>query len=487
MLNKENKNIFKSFFHVGVGTILGLVISVLTTPIITRLVDPEEYGKLSIFNLYISIAVMTLCLGLDQSLLRYYYKKDDIQYKRELFTKCFFVPFIILLLVCLIFYFINLSFGSFFEFSGIIFVFLIGVVFEFAFRFSTLLLRLENKSLLYSLTGIINRIIYVGVAILLLKLLDVSSFDYLAYSLVLGLIGSSVFAILINKKIWKPLIKTKECEINFKELMRYGLPFILVSGLETLFSSIDKLSLKILCDYSTVGIYASALSIAHLFAIVQSSFNTVWAPVSIKHYEENPEDNAFYTKYNQAITLIMFAFGLTLIASKDLLVLMLGEKYRSAVFILPFLCFHPIMYTISETTFVGIVISKKSYLQLITVAVSCLVNICGNILLVPHLGGKGAAISTGFSYIVFYTLRTIFGKKNYYFDNHPLKFVAATILLIVFSAISTFLSFQWWMILIYLFMIGILIVLYWETFKKMLYLVYGLASKLFKKKGENVS
>ena len=46
-----------------------------------------EYGQLSIFTLYATIAVMVLCLGLDQALVRFYYESDTLEYRRALLFK----------------------------------------------------------------------------------------------------------------------------------------------------------------------------------------------------------------------------------------------------------------------------------------------------------------------------------------------------------------------------------------------------------------
>ena len=72
---------------------------------------------------------------------------------------------------------------------------------------------------------------------------------------------------------------------------------------------------------------------------------------------------------------------------------------------------NPIMYTISETTCVGMVLKKKSICQIYVVCISCVVNILGNTILTPIIGAKGAAFSTGLSYIVYFVLRTFFSQK----------------------------------------------------------------------------
>ena len=50
----------------------------ITTPLITRIADPSEYGQLSVFNAYADIMLAFLYLGLDRSLMRFFYD-DEIE------------------------------------------------------------------------------------------------------------------------------------------------------------------------------------------------------------------------------------------------------------------------------------------------------------------------------------------------------------------------------------------------------------------------
>ena len=74
---EKKQSFLKHFTIIGGGTMINMLLGVLTEPIISRLIDPADNGKYGIFTMYSSLAVMVLCLGLDQSLVRYYYEKDN--------------------------------------------------------------------------------------------------------------------------------------------------------------------------------------------------------------------------------------------------------------------------------------------------------------------------------------------------------------------------------------------------------------------------
>ena len=223
----------------------------------------------------------------------------------------------------------------------------------------------------------------------------------------------TVVGIGSQKKLWNFKKIRQRYPIDRKELYRYAFPFIVSMGITTIFQAIDKMSLNRYCSYEEVGIYSSAVTLVHVFAIVQTTFAAIWPPMVVEHYEKEPEDRTFYQKGFRTMSFVMFFIGISLILCKDLFVLLLGENYRGSAAMIPFLCLSPIMLTISDTTVIGITFSKKSYLQIIVSAVACATNIVGNTLLVPIMGGIGAAISTGLSYIVFFAMRTILSNRYF--------------------------------------------------------------------------
>lgn len=91
--------------------------------------------------------------------------------------------------------------------------------------------------------------------------------------------------------------------------------------------------------------------------------------------------------------------------------LFLGAEYRNTAKIFVFLLFVPVLYTVSETTCLGIEFSKKTIYNLWLTIISVIINLLGNYLLIPKFGAEGAAITTCISYIVWFWLRTLFSRK----------------------------------------------------------------------------
>lgn len=464
MNKKKGKFFINHFVMIGGGTAINLLIGLITTPMITRIVDPVEYGKWSIFTMYAGIGLMVFCLGLDQSLVRFFYREDDLSYKSNLINFCWRIPVIGAISFGFLISFISYIGLYRFEFeTGIIVLLCFHIVVLIFNRFGQLVLRVSYKSGIYSLTTIVQKLIYVCLVLLAVKTIKGKYFVVMVIATIISYVVPGMISVFSQKDLWLLHKQNQNNDFDKREIILYGLPFILSLGITTIFQSIDKMSLNYYCDYIEVGVYSSAMTLVHIFAILQTTFNTLWTPLVTEYYEKNSEERSFYQKGNRIITVLMFAFGISLILIKDIFALLLGVKYREAAFILPFLIFNPIMYTISESTCMGIGFLKKTKMNIVIAVTACTVNIVGNILLVPFLAGRGAAISTGLSYIVFWAMRTIISNYYYYVDFGIKKFLIITLSTVVYALYSTFYSINLILIIGYFICMGILIALYHQT------------------------
>lgn len=434
------KGFLHHFLIIGSGTAINMLIGFFTTPIITRLVDTEYYGQLSIFTLYSGIAVMILCLGLDQALVRHYYQEETNDYKKGLLFKCIFLPIIVCIFLSIVFFLLSVFSIIPIGFSTFICALLIlNVLFSLLYRFCLLVIRLEFNSKYFAILNIIHKVAYLISAVLLILLVKDYYFECLAVSTVVSSFLCAFIGIMCQRKQW--LFRRDDfvrCNVNLRQLLKYSLPLMVAMGISSLFDAIDKLSLQYFCTYSEVGVYTSALTLTSVFAIVQTTVNSMWGPATIEHFTKNPDDKRFYQRGNQIVTVVMFLISISLIAFKDIIAFLLGAKYREAAFVLPFLVFHPLMYTVSETTQIGISFMKKTNFQLIVVLSSCILNLVGNLILVPLIGQRGAAISTGIAYILFFSLRTILSCKLYPVNYKLGQFYSFTAFLFVYAMYNTF-------------------------------------------------
>ena len=421
-------NLLKKFLSFSIGGYVNAVIGFFMLPFITRILTPEEYGIASLIAVLVDMLVIMCSMGLDQGLVRFFYEEDEDNRGRLLYNSISYpIIFFFILSIILFIFKDKITFFILNKNDNFLWkVILVSILFRILHLFSILIIRMQQKGKLFSFFNILLKVSEFLFILILYKIYK-NSYKILILASLFSFILTSLLSIFFERKIWTFSGKEK---ITKKELLKYSFPLVLTMGLTWLFASADKLTIKYFSDLNQVGLYSSSFKIVSIISVIQSGFTTFWTPIVYEHYSKNPEDTLFYKKANDYLSIIFFSMGLGILIFRDLIVFLLGDKYYLSKFIIPMLIFIPVMYLISETTVMGISFKKKSkYFLYISIVVS-ITNILGNIILVPFLGSKGAAISTGVSYILFFALRTYFSNKliNFNFNLKRIYFIIILIL-----------------------------------------------------------
>ena len=404
----------KHFFTLFLGTGLNVILGVITTPIVTRLVDPAVYGELSLFNLYGSILLVFMLIGQDQSYNRYYFSDESKCFKRYILRLTAGGPILLSFLaggIACLYY----AFGARGEYVVLIFaVYCVSMVVD---RFTNMTLRLGMRSGLYSFCMNMQKLSYTVFVILGLTCTDLDHILVLTGCTVLAQMISAVIGFIAERDKWKfTAVTSEEAKeygkiVDLKMVLKYGWPFIFSSLCAWLYTGSDKLMIEMFSSKAELGIYASALSIIGIFSVITNTFNTVWAPMAVEEYEKDSSNKEFFIKAADYVTIVVFAAGAAVILFKDIIVYLLGPEYREAVFLIPFLSLYPVLYTISESTVYGINFAKKTHWHIIVTGSCGLVNVVLNYFLINAIGSLGAAIATGITYTLLLVLRTALSIK----------------------------------------------------------------------------
>lgn len=414
-----SNNLFKKFISFSYGSWVGLIIGFLGTMLTTRILLPEDFGRTSMFTLALNISVVLVMFGTDQSFVRFFYEEKEDN-RSGLLYNCLFIPLLLILIISIIiFVFRNqISLLLFDEENFILIIILIiGILFQTIYRYAGLVIRMQQKGNLYSLLEILYRTLSI-VTLLVLYLMIGPNYEIIIYSTVINLVILTTYAVYKERKFWHLRNAINNKLTNSKsDILGFGTPLVLTMMITWLFQSFDKIAIRQWSSFDELGLYAAALKITALVSVLQGTFSTFWTPVAYEKFEKEPDNKYFFEKMNRIITFVMLLVAILSIVGKDFIVLLLGKEYRETANIMPFLVFMPIMYTISETTVLGINFFKKPKWHILIASISCVINVIGNWMLVPKYGAIGASISTAFSYVVFFILRTqislIYYKLNY--------------------------------------------------------------------------
>lgn len=434
----ETKNILKKFLSYSIGSYLAIIIGFFSTPVVTRLFLPSEFGKFSLILVFVNLFFIGSLMGLDFTYQRYYCE-INITEKFSLLRKCLkfsLLSFFIIVGICFILKEIILKYFQIESISVMIVVFIL-IFITIINRFFGITLIMQQKTKIYSILQVMAQILNI-IILLSLYYFNGGTYLILLYSNIIIVFFTTAFYIYFSRNIF--LEKKNTIKIKDKDLLKYGIPMAFTTGLTWLFQSIDKIFLSCYSNDQELGYYSAAFKIVSVLIVLQASISTFWNSIAYDIYIKNSKERKFFEKNAIYISCLMFFISIFLLILKPLIYIFLGSKYQNSIDIFPFLLLIPVMQSISDITGIGINFSKKTIYSTIISLIVASINVLGNYLLVPIFGALGAAISSGISYIIFFILRTSISSKMIGFRFNYLKLGFGIIVLIINFIISIFIK-----------------------------------------------
>ncbi len=391
----------------ALGPIAGAALGFITLPLITWFFSQEDIGRLAMLNVVTSFSTLLFSLGLDQAYVREFHETKN----KPKLIKSTLLPGLILLLISLV---LLLSFDNVISkwlleidsFSLSIMVSAV-VLSTFIARFLSLILRMNEKGLAYSMSQLLPK--------LLLILIILGYVIFQAKKDITNLLTANVTATLTvclvygwnTRKDWLAALKEKIDFKYLKELLDFGIPLIFGGLAFWGLTATDKIFLKELSSYDQLGLYSVSVSFAAAASIFQSIFSTVWAPTVYKWAAAGEGLEKIHKVNRYVLFVIIMLFCLVGLLSW-VVTFILPNNYAAVQWLVIPCLGYPLLYTLSETTVVGIGVTRRSSFSMLAAFIAFIINAIGNYLLVPTLGATGAAISTCIAFWFFFILRTEF-------------------------------------------------------------------------------
>lgn len=181
-----------------------------------------------------------------------------------------------------------------------------------------------------------------------------------------------------------------------KSIFIAALPFAMLVGFSTIYNRIDIVLITNILGYTQTGLYTAAYKFFDLLAffpaVVSHSLYPVFATLMAERkIGEVRQILEKYLRFMAAIALPLATGGMLL--SEPIILLLAGEEFRAAAPALAILVWAPailFLYVVVNS----LVISQLTKFATAITGVNVVINIVGNILLLPRLGIMAAAIMT---------------------------------------------------------------------------------------------
>lgn len=427
----RNNKIMKTLSVYISSSLLNIIVGIVAIPIMTRVFRPNEFGQLSMFNTCTNMFLIFCLLGLDQGYLRYFYEEN--KNKERLLIKIIKISIVIFFFLTLItvYYKNKLNiyiFGE--EDTWLFYLFLLNLIIQIFLRYAFTYLRVNKYNSLYSIIQFLNKS-FVYVYIFGIFYLN-KSFDSVIIAYVLNSLTALVIILFKLKKDFKGI--SSESSVATEEVIKYSFPLVFSSFVFWGLNSMDKIFLVKYTGMYGTGIYSAAFKLIFIFTIFQRMVAVFWPPIAFENFEKK-NSKIFQNSFNILIVILSLLFY-TLLLSKEIIVIILGNSYIESIKVIPFLALIPVMHTLSEITVQGINFKKQTKMHIIIGVISLLINLIGNYLLIPKYGPLGASVATGFTFVIFFYLRTFMSNFYYHIKYDLTKASIIIVLMITASCFS---------------------------------------------------
>ncbi|QQG49792.1 MAG: flippase [Candidatus Berkelbacteria bacterium] len=384
----------------GLGDAIIRALGVVTVPIFTRILSPTDYGVLSVLVALTAVVGLINDAGMVSAAQRQYFdEKGDSGKRQATATAVWFSLSLGIILTALGILLAKPLAGWLLGNSEldelIILAFLssgLGVIVQLVRSF----FRLTFTPWPFMVSTVLTGILSLGVAAWLV-FQGQGVMGYFG-----GLLIGTAFGFFITLILGRRFLAFTYDRERLTKMLRYGLPLVPAAAALFVVDLSDRFLLARLRDLSEVGIYSVGVSVASMMTLFIGAFAQAWAPFALSKHAEMPKESPFLFARFLLYVLVFFSALALLITlfSQEILQLLTTAAFFDAVKVVPILALGYVVFATTQLTTLGMSIARRTSVIAIGALLAALVNIGGNLLLVPNFGMLGAAWATLAAYLV---------------------------------------------------------------------------------------
>jgi O-antigen/teichoic acid export membrane protein len=223
--------------------------------------------------------------------------------------------------------------------------------------------------------------------------------------LIYGAIALFIYTHLVKKHIPHPEINQAFNSLDgtvIKKTIKAALPFALLVGFSTIYNRIDIVIITKLLGFVQTGLYGAAYKVFDLLAFFPAVVSHTLYPLFAGFMAQQARDRVQqqleqYLRFLIALALPIGVGGSIL--ARPLIIFLAGPDYAEGASALAILIWASVilfMYIVAN----ALVISQLTKFAVMITGANVIINILGNLLLIPYLGIRGAALMTVISELI---------------------------------------------------------------------------------------
>ena len=412
----------------GLSTILARIINFLFVPIYTRLLSPESYGVVTEFMAYIAVLQIVLVMGLETGCFRFA-NKEGVD-SRKVYANAFVTVFCIsaTFLALMIAFASPISSALGYEGYSSCISYMGGIL---ALDSITAILfaklRQENKALKFAILKTVKIITETAANLVLFLWFPkhTASAEWL-----LNFIPATpdfsyvIFAIFISCVVCGLLFIPDLLKLSFKmdgkllkQMLAYSLPLMVAALPGVVNDFLDRILFRYFDTNaeawrSSLGLYQAAVKLAVIMNLFIQMFRYAAEPFFFRRSRDK-DSKALYASVQEYFTAFCGLVFLGVILYIDIIALILGPQFRSAVGVVPVMLLSYMILGMLFNVSMWYKLSGKTNMAIWITLSGLVVTAIVIVLFMPKYSYWAAAYGHLASYVVMFAISSILGAKYY--------------------------------------------------------------------------
>lgn len=444
-------------------------ISVLTTPIFTRLLSTSEYGQFNLYSSWSSLLIIFITLNLSSGV----YTQGYIKYEksRDKFTSSLIGLTFFIVCITYVIYLTNVTFwNNLFNLTTVtVNCMFLSMLFSSIFGFWEAQQRVNLNYKMYVFVTLLISILKPTLGIISIILFPTHKVEARIVSMTIVEVVIYIFPMLSLLKKSKSLFNS----FFWKYALKFNIPLIPHYLSQSILSQSDRIMISKLCTVSDVGIYSLSYTLSTLMIIVNNAVMNIFSPWIYTCIKEKKLNKIGKNSYYLLVIIAIFNLFVIIVAP-EVISIFAPPSYKESIWVIPpvtMSVFFMFMYSMfANFSFYY----EKTTLIMFASVLAAISNILLNAIFIPIFGYIAAAYTTLICYILFdlfhYLLMRNICKK--YLDNIKVYDVKIIIMIsISFMVIGfIFMCLFNYILIRYLILVFLLLVIYFNR-KKLILLI----------------
>ncbi len=424
----------KSSLAFMLSSFLTTGLSMLTTPIFTRLIDQSQYGLVATYYSWLSIVDVFALLGLTSAGVFNVglndFKNERNKYISSILTLCNFTTLFVFGALFVAKQFIG---EDFMLPTNLLVLMLIHFIFSPANIFWITREKYEYRYKLSTLITIVSSIVSLACSLLFVLLMESDRLGEVR------LWSSEMAMLLFYVPIYLYIMLKGKSFVNlslWRQTLTFALPLIPHYLAQHVMASSDTIMISEMVSDADAGIYSVVSTIGKIATIVWSAINVSLIAITFEALNDKK-----YQRLTNLVSLLVLGYGvvcisITLIAP-EVLAILAPSSYAAGVYVVP-----PIASVSFITSLYNVYANiefyhKRSFSIAMATIVSTVVNLVLNYILIPKFSYMGAAYATLISYGVLILMhyigyRRATGERVY--KDGPIFLISAAVIAVCLLA-----------------------------------------------------